>query len=261
MFKEIKLKENIKNVRMDVGTSVCAPNSALWLSKYTNLAVFAFEPNPFNAKCVREGTLEYGHEYKVIENTGKITYGSNDNVIGNVNDSNNYFKLYEAAVDDVEEYSTATFYCTSEINTGCSSLHKPIESQLGIPVKEEVTVNVIPLYKFFKNFDWHQVPYIDFLKTDTQSNDLKVIKSCKEYIKNICFIQSEYYAHSAYEGEKSQSECFSEFHSYMTSNGFKLYYKSGTDVSYVNENLLSYIIQNNIVNDCLEFQNGCNYLF
>lgn len=85
----------------------------------------------------------------------------------------------------------------------------------------------------------------------------------KENIKNVRMDvgTSVCAPNSAYEGEKSQSECFSEFHSYMTSNGFKLYYKSGTDASYVNENLLSYIIQNNIVNDCLEFQNGCNYLF
>jgi hypothetical protein len=261
IFQNIKLNEQIKNVRMDVGTSVCAPNSALWLSKYKNLAVFSFEPNPYNAKCVREGTDEYPHEYKIIETLGTITYGSNDNIIANIAESNNYFKSYEVAVDDVSNYSTANFYCTSEINTGCSSLHKPIESQLGIPIKEEVIVDVAPLYKFFEKFDWQQIPYIDFLKTDTQSNDLKVVKSCREYIKNVCFVQSEYYAHSAYEGELSESECFSQFNSYMISNGFRLYHKSGTDVSYVNENLISYIIQNNITNDCLDFPNGYNFLF
>jgi len=260
MFEPIKLNKNIKNARLDIGTSVCAPNSALWLSKYKDLAVFAFEPNPFNAKCVREGTDEYSNEYKIIESTGTITCESNDNVISHLSDSNNYFKLYEIAIDDIDDYSKATFYCTSEVNTGCSSLHKPIESRLGIPVKEEVTVDVAPLYKFFENFDWNQIPYIDFLKTDTQANDLKVIKSCGKYLDKICFIQSEYYTNSSYEGEPSEDMCFSEFNSYMKSNEFRLYFKTSTELFYVNENLMPYIIQNNIINDCLDFPNGCNFL-
>jgi hypothetical protein len=261
MFEKILLNKDIKNIRLDVGTSVCAPNSALWLSKYENMAVFGFEPNPYNAKCVNEGTLEYPHEYKIVANTGKITFGSNENFIGDINKTNSYFKLYECAVDNVDELCKKTFYCTSEVNTGCSSLHKPIEENLGIPIQQEIEVDVVPLYKFFEQLPWEQIEYIDFLKTDTQSNDLNVIKSCREYIKKICFVQSEYYAHSAYEGENSQIECFNQFDSYMKENGFRAYSVSGTDASYVNENLIPYIIQNNIINDSLEFGNGCNYLF
>jgi len=79
-------------------------------------------------------------------------------------------------------------------------------------------------------------------------------------LKKICFVQSEYYAHSAYEGELSQSESFNNFNKYMIESGFKCYFSSGTDAAYVNEELIPYIIQNGLVNDSLEFMNGCNYL-
>jgi hypothetical protein len=46
----------------------------------------------------------------------------------------------------------------------------------------------------------------------------------------------------------------------MKENNFKCYYRSGTDVSYVNTNLIQYIIENGVVNDVLEFPNGYNYL-
>ena len=45
----------------------------------------------------------------------------------------------------------------------------------------------------------------------------------------------------------------------MKENKFKQFYCSGTDIGYVNEKLIPYIIDNNILNDCIEFQNGINY--
>jgi hypothetical protein len=149
------------------------------------------------------------------------------------------------------------------LNTGCSSLHKPIDGAAGlngVTTESEVDVNVISLKMILDEFPWDRIPVIELLKTDTQANDLNVIKSCKEYLKNICFVHSEYYAHSVYEGEKSQNECFVEFDKFMKDNNFKCYYNSGTDVSYVNTNLIQYIIENGVVNDILEFPNGYNYL-
>jgi len=256
---DIKLKENIKRVRLDVGTSSTAPNSAFWLSKYTDMAVFGFEPNPFNVDGVRNGIDVYQNDYKLIQNKGIIT--KDNTVIATFDERNNQFEIFEVAIDNVDTPTNKTFYCTSELNTGCSSLHRPIDERLnGVVTEKEIQVNVISLNEFFKNFNWEQVPYIEFLKTDTQSNDLNVIKSCGEYLKKICFVQSEYHTHSAYEGELSQLDAFNNFNQYMLQNGFKCYFSSSTDASYVNEELIAYIIQNGLVNDSLEFTNGCNYL-
>jgi hypothetical protein len=81
----------------------------------------------------------------------------------------------------------------------------------GVTTEKQVDVNVISLKHIFDNFPWEQIPVIEFLKTDTQSNDLNVIKSCKEYLKRICFVHSEYYAQGVYDGEKPQNECFQQF--------------------------------------------------
>jgi hypothetical protein len=255
---DIKLKENIKRVRLDVGTSSTAPNSAFWLSKYTDMAVFGFEPNPFNVDGVRNGIDVYPNDYKLVQNKGIVT--KDNTVIATFDENRNQFEIFEVAVDNVDTPTKKTFYCTSELNTGCSSLHKPIDERLnGVVTEKEVEVTAVALKEFFQNFNWEQIPFIEFLKTDTQSNDLNVIKSCGEYLKKVCFVQSEYYAHSAYEGELSQIEAFNNFNEYMLQNGFKCYFSSGTDAAYVNEELIPYIIQSGLVNDSLEFIKGHNY--
>jgi hypothetical protein len=256
---DIKLKENIKRVRLDVGTSSTAPNSAFWLSKYTDMAVFGFEPNPFNVDGVINGIDVYPNDYKLVQAKGIVTH--NNQIIAKFDDMGNQFEIFEVAIDNVDVPTKKTFYCTSELNTGCSSLHKPIDERLnGVVTEKEVEVTAVPLKQFFEKFNWDKIPFIEFLKTDTQSNDLNVIKSCGEYLKKICFVQSEYHAHSAYEGELPQLDAFNNFNQYMLQNGFKCYFSSSTDASYVNEELIAYIIQNGLVNDSLEFTNGCNYL-
>jgi hypothetical protein len=256
---DIQLKENIKRVRLDVGTSSTAPNSAFWLSKYTDMAVFGFEPNPFNVAGVRDGIDVYPNDYKLVQTKGIVTH--HNQIIAKFDDMGNQFEIFEVAIDNVDVPTKKTFYCTSELNTGCSSLHKPIDERLnGVVTEKEVEVIAVPLKQFFQKFNWDKIPFIEFLKTDTQSNDLNVIKSCGEYLKKICFVQSEYHAHLAYEGELSQSDAFNNFNQYMLQNGFKCYFSSSTDASYVNEELIAYIIQNGLINDSLEFTNGCNYL-
>lgn len=254
----LQIKENIERIRIDVGTSSTAPNSAFWLHKYKNIAVFGFEPNPYNVQSVLNGTSQYPNDYKVIQTKKIISVDGNEI---DYNESGNQFQIFEFAIDNVDTVCKKTFYCTNSLNTGCSSLHKPIDERLnGVKTEKEIEVNVIPLKMFFDEINWNRFEAIEFLKTDCQSNDLNVIKSCGNYLKKICFIQSEYYAHSAYEGEPDVNECFIKFDKYVTSMGFKLFHRTGTDIGYVNEELIGYIIQNGILNDSLELQNGVNYL-
>jgi hypothetical protein len=206
-----------------------SPHAALWFNKYENMFVIGVEPNPYNYQRLLDG--ENGiNDYKVVVNESAVKL--NNETLCNYIEKGNYFFPIEAAVDNVDNVCKKTFYCTSMLNTGCSSLHKPIDGAAGlngVTTESEVDVNVISLKMILDEFPWDRIPAIELLKTDTQANDLNVIKSCKEYLKNICFVHSEYYAHSVYEGEKSKNECFAEFDTFMKENNFKCYYNSGTD--------------------------------
>jgi len=254
------IPKNISKVRIDVGMSSTGPNAAYWLNKYDDIVVIGVEPNPINFQRIMDGKFIVGGEIQIIAEESIVKIGHGE-VLCNYIDKGNYFIPFEAAIDNVNEITKKTFYCTDITNTGCSSLHKPIDELLnGAKTERQVDVDVVSLEKILENFPFEQIPVIEFLKTDTQANDLNVVKSCGKYLERVCFIFSEYYAHSAYEGEKSQYECMAEFDTYMKENGFKQFYCSGTDIGYVNENLIPYIISHNILNDCIEFQNGYNWL-
>lgn len=255
-----KIPENIKSARIDVGMSSTGPNAAFWLNKYDNMAVIGIEPNPINFQRILDGQFIVGGEIQIVANENIVRIGHGDTLCNYI-DKGNYFLGFEAAIDNVENITKKTFYCTDITNTGCSSLHKPIDERLnGVKTEKEIDVDVISLQKLLENFPFNQIPVIEFLKTDTQSNDLNVVKSCGKYLERVCFIFSEYYAHSAYEGEKNQIQCLQEFDEFMKENGFKQYYYSGTDVAYINTNLIPYIISHNVMNDCIEMQNGYNWL-
>ncbi len=254
------IPKNINRARIDVGMSSTGPNAAFWLNKYENMLVIGIEPNPINYQRILDGQFIVTGEIQIVANKNIVKIGNGD-VLCNYVEKGNYFKGLEAAIDFTNDITTKTFYCTDITNTGCSSLHKPIDELLnGVKTEKEVDVTALSLEKVLENFPFEQIPVIEFLKTDTQSNDLNVVKSCGKYLERVCFVFSEYYAHSAYEGEKSQQECLVEFDTFMKKNGFKQFYCSGTDIGYINENLISYIFENNILNDCVEFQNGYNWL-
>jgi hypothetical protein len=245
-----------QKIRIDVGTSCLAPNSAYWLNKYHDIIVLAFEPNPQNINSLYTGQdTEKWFDFSLQINSNSI-FDKQKNKICNITDKNNKFFLYDYAIDDVFELCKKTFFCTSEQNTGCSSLNRPIESILKVSIKQQIEVNVAPLNYFLDKIDWNTFKYIEFLKTDTQSNDLNVVKSCKQYLNKICFIQSEYFTNNQYENEKNQNDCFHEFNNFMIKNNFSLYWKDGCDVRYVNNNLIDYIKNNNILDDSSDYPNG-----
>ena len=60
--------------------------------------------------------------------------------------------------------------------------------------------------------------YIDFIKTDTQGNDLKVIKSLGKYINNVKKIQVEVQLQELYKNSPKKEDIVE----YMNSNNFEL---------------------------------------
>jgi hypothetical protein len=56
---QIKVPGWAKRIKLDIGLSVNAPNSEVWINKNDDLCVFGFEPNPYNISHIHNGS---GHK-------------------------------------------------------------------------------------------------------------------------------------------------------------------------------------------------------
>jgi FkbM family methyltransferase len=164
---KIKIPNGTERVKIDVGLSVSAPNSELWLQKDNDLCVFGFEPNKHNVKSLCEGCTLWPVNLKK-ERINK-----------------NFFCIECALSDKIEQ--EMDFYCT-EGDAGTSSLFKPNY----FPVKEIIKIPVITLEYFFDFFPWDKIKIIEQIKIDAQSSDLNIIKGIGKYLsKKIVYLDVE----------------------------------------------------------------------
>lgn len=209
--KKIKLPKNCKRVKLDVGLSNNAPHAELWLSRDNDndMCVYGFEPNPYNVEYMKKFTLD--KKYQIIQLDPKRI-------------DNNFF-IVQAAVSDCEP-GFLEFYCTDG-DPGTSSLYEPLQFE----VKDIVKVPTIRLKDFFDLFPWDKVPYIEQLKTDTQSSDFNVIKGCGEYLSDkVVYLDVEIYTGNQYKNQENPQE----FHEYILSLGFEII-SLGGNCSYYNK--------------------------
>jgi len=194
-------------LRFDVGLSFNMPNASKWLSDDPNVYVIGIEPHPNNFKsCCSH--LEAHH-------AGDRCY------------------LIEAAISDVSESREQDFYGLSG-DPGTSSLCRPIGRFENL-VDRVYSVETISLASILDNLNCEKV---DVLKSDTQGNDLKVMKSAGEHLKKVDFIYAEYDESDDYEGGNTGEE----LDAYLEEMGFECY-----DRIYVPE-------RNNKLVDC-EYRN------
>lgn len=241
----------MKNIRVDVGCAATAPNSALWILADPKVEVVAFEPDLRSVKILRKGkiTNQYLDKPRVIENKRIICFKKK--IIKKFKKKN--FKLYNCGIDNVLSPKNRDFYHVEKKNYGCSSLIKPISSKLGIKTDFKKKVKVYPLSYFLKK---NTFSVIEMLKTDTQGNDLNVLKSAGRYIEKIIFIQSEYWTGQDYEGEKNKKDSRMEIIDYMKSKNFYCYFYTDTDIFFVNLKFKGLIKKKNIIDNCLDFPKG-----
>lgn len=209
--EKIKLPKDCKRVRLDVGLSNNAPHAELWLSNDTigDMCVYGFEPNPYSIKYIKEFTPE--QKYQIIQLDPK-----------RIDDK--FFMIQVALSNSDPGYSV--FYCTED-DPGTSSMFEP--RQFG--VKDVVEVPVIRLKDFFDLFPWDKVPYIEQLKTDTQSSDFDVIKGCEEYLsEKVVYLDVEISTNNQYQNDENPEE----FHNYILSQGFECF-SAGGNCSYYNK--------------------------
>lgn len=199
-----------KQLFIDVGLAIDAPNSANWLLNHEDSYVVGIEPSPENISILKKGRpANVSFPYLRLEDQTII---SNNKIIDNINER---FCLLETAIDNVDEPTKADFYLTDERNTGCSSLLKPT-AKLGLDVKEIYSTPVISLKHILDSLIPENFSHVTFLKTDAQGKDLDVVKSCKEHLKNVLIVQMEVNTGGQYENEQN----LEEIEQFMFSNNF-----------------------------------------
>jgi len=169
MALKLTLPNKTNRLRIDIGLSFSAPNMSRWLEEIDDCAVIGIEPFKLNHDVCRQ-LLRGG--------------------------PNPHWLLLNCAVDDVEEQTIKPFYIPVG-DPGRSSLYKPEKFE----VQGLIDVNTISLEEILKGVFAHnpQLPYVEYVKCDTQGNDLNVIKSARESLSKIVMIEVECTTHGHYE--------------------------------------------------------------
>ena len=187
---KIEIPKNINSLRLDIGASTTAPNTSNWIRDIDDCFVIVVEPVLKNV-TTSAMFMSYSPNFK-----------------------NTYF--IHAAVDDVEELEEGLIYVTKE-NIGCSSLYLPQPHRLEIDHEEKTTK--VNLKYILDKIDWENVnfDYIEYLKTDTQGNDINVLKSMGEYLSKIAILEIECTTWDAYYNVPEEDEILS----FLEENNFK----------------------------------------
>ncbi len=171
-------------VRIDVGLSVNAPQSATWLEREDNLFVLGFEPIQSNIDSIHAGNAPWPR------NLNPVLIGHRMSIV-------------RAALSTTDEPSTKNFYVTKP-DPGCSSFLEP----KNIDVDRIEIVHVFKLDTILDLFPYHRIPYIEHLKIDAQGSDFDVLKGTTQNLSKILFvtleIDTENY-HGAFQSEKKIS--------------------------------------------------------
>tara|TARA_Y100000310_G_scaffold254566_1_gene261654 strand:- start:1705 stop:2529 length:825 start_codon:yes stop_codon:yes gene_type:complete len=187
---KIEIPKNINSLRLDIGASTTAPNTSNWIRDIDDCFVIVVEPVLKNI-TTSAMFMSYSPNFK-----------------------NTYF--IHAAVDDVEELEESLIYVTKK-NIGCSSLHLPQPHRHEIDHEEKTTK--VNLKYILDKIDWENVnfDYIEYFKTDTQGNDINVLKSMGEYLSKIAILEIECTTWDEYYNVPEEDEILS----FLKENNFK----------------------------------------
>ena len=214
--QKIKIPNDIRKIRIDVGLSVNAPVSKAWLNKFPDCVIFGFEPNAENL------------HYLLNDSKFKKSIGKR-------------FFAFNVALDD-DEPGLKTFYMTK--GWGTSSLYKP----KFFKVRNTTQVPAIRLSDFLSFIPWDQFNYIEHLKIDTQGNDLRVLQSAGSYLsERIALVTAEYTSRNQYEGGCNEND----LDKFMRMSGFDFVEGSrrDDDKTYINLKFKHLISGNMLVNE------------
>jgi FkbM family methyltransferase len=181
-----------ESVKIDVGLSVNAPQSSIWLKRDIGLFVFGFEPLLDNIERIKSGESEWP------ENLAPDLIGQR-------------IAIVPCALSSKTELAGRDFFVTKN-DPGCSSLLAPVSMEV---LKVE-RVPVVTLDSFLDYFPFERFPIIEHVKIDVQGADFEVIKGSEAHLDKIMFVTLEIDTFH-YTGS-TQSEA--EIKKYMKAKGF-----------------------------------------
>jgi FkbM family methyltransferase len=163
----LSLPSYCTKVKLDVGLSVSAPQSAIWLNREPNLFVYGFEPVERN----REAILSGNHHWPIKLNPALI---------------GQRILIIPCALgrDSIPEGQRMFI---TKTDPGCSSLLEPI----GMEIDYMEEVPVFSLGDFLSHFPFQRIKQIDHLKIDVQGSDFEVLRGAGEFLKKIMAITIE----------------------------------------------------------------------
>lgn len=189
-----------QSVRLDIGLSHNAPNSAAWCKADRHCFVIGIEPNRFNmARVSKFGIWSKSHQKPIRRFKPK-----------------NFHPIL-CAIEDVVEPEMRDFYHVRG-DPGTSSLLQPnarFFGDTGYTIREVSSVPCIPLRLILEEVLQH-FSFVDVIKIDTQGKDLDVLKSAGELIRKVRMVVAEVDAYH-YEGAPERSEIFN----YLALQGFR----------------------------------------
>lgn len=214
---KIKINENIKRIRLDIGLSICAPHSKIWIDddiKTTDdLLIFGFEPNKESILQIK-GLIPYQNLWK---------HRLNPNYIGDK------IILINCALGNEEK---EVILYTPDGDNGTASTFLPNENIFKVKYTEQIMQ--YKLSTLFDLFPFDKIPYIEYIKIDAQGSDLNILKSAGDYLtKYVIYITAEPEDNQYYNTNNSEIE----MDSYMISQNFiKMNHPNTSDPTYLNKN-------------------------
>lgn len=194
---KLKIPDEIRQIKIDIGLSFNAPNSARWLETLPDRIIFGFEPNPENV-------------YEIISGTNKKR-GSAARCL-DAKYINKRFFLFNVAIDNGEPYMKK-FYMAEE-DPGTSSLYEPNYFK----IKNVIMVPSIRLADFLSLIPWERFDYIEHIKVDTQGNDLRILQSADSFLsERVLFVTAECSTGNQY----IHSHTENELDTFMSQSGFE----------------------------------------
>lgn len=213
-FINSKLKNGTK-FRIDIGTSICSPVTKFWFDNIDeNIFVIGIDPNPdcyegqniWNSKITNIKSAFEGHPK-----------------------SDNYYHLC-CAIDNVEKPEKCDFYRTT-VNVGCSSLLKPkLENFIGCQLQDIIKVDTISMKYLLDKIEYDK---IEMVKIDAQGKDLDIVKSFKEHLKNVVYLDVEGDTTRQYENAPNNSQIINQ----ILALDFVYYANLGENLRFVNSSL------------------------
>ena len=192
--EQLDLPSYANTLKIDVGLSVNAPQSAVWLNQDPQLFVIGFEPILANRESIHRGDAPWP-----INLDPKLI--------------NNRIMIIPCALGASEEIVSMDMYVTKE-DPGCSSLLRP--KTFEVDYVERVSHST--LSQLFQVLPWDRFPIIDHLKIDVQGGDFDVLKGADNRICNVFAITLEVDT-LEYEGT---SNSLTEIKLYLDKLGFEL---------------------------------------